>query len=137
MCDMNGQEVSVRKDGFIKAGIGEVVQLAWNASNEHQFEEKTGRRRESASDAEKQSATVCNCNCDQQQRGKHQNTGDEMSLFGKTILVAAFAAFFAIPRPAVAVDLTMYYPVAVGGPVTKIIDDMVDQWTTSSPTRRG
>jgi sn-glycerol 3-phosphate transport system ATP-binding protein len=58
MCDMNGQEVSVRKDGFIKAGIGEVVQLAWNASNEHQFEEKTGRRRESASDAEKQSATV-------------------------------------------------------------------------------
>jgi sn-glycerol 3-phosphate transport system substrate-binding protein len=29
------------------------------------------------------------------------------------------------PRPAAAVDLTMYYPVAVGGPVTKVIDDMV------------
>jgi len=56
-----------------------------------------------------------------------------MSLFGKTILVAAFAAFFAIPRPAVAVDLTMYYPVAVGGPVTKIIDDMVDRFHKENP----
>jgi sn-glycerol 3-phosphate transport system substrate-binding protein len=56
-----------------------------------------------------------------------------MSLFGKTILVAAFAAFFAIPRPAVAVDLTMHYPVAVGGPVTKIIDDMVDRFHKENP----
>ena len=38
-----------------------------------------------------------------------------------------------VPRPAAAVDLTMYYPVAVGGPVTKIIDDMVDRFEKENP----
>lgn len=32
-----------------------------------------------------------------------------------------------------AVDLTMYYPVAVGGPVTKIIDDMVQRFHKENP----
>ena len=32
-----------------------------------------------------------------------------------------------------AVNLTMYYPVAVGGPVTKIIDDMVQQFHKENP----
>ena len=41
---------------------------------------------------------------------------------------AALAALLLGPRPAAAVDLTMYYPVAVGGPVTKIIDDMVSRF---------
>ena len=36
-------------------------------------------------------------------------------------------------RPAAAVDLTMYYPVAVGGPVTKIIDDMVGGFEKENP----
>src|SRR6187397_3004809 len=38
---------------------------------------------------------------------------------------AALAVMLLGSNPAAAVDLTMYYPVAVGGPVTKIIDDMV------------
>ena len=49
-----------------------------------------------------------------------------MRLFRTTLLAAAAVTALAFgPRPAAAVDLTMYYPVAVGGPVTKIIDDMV------------
>ena len=40
------------------------------------------------------------------------------------MVAAAFAAAV-FAQPASAVDLTMDYPVAVGGPVTKIIDDMV------------
>jgi len=49
-----------------------------------------------------------------------------MKVFGRTMLAAAAVAISALaPSPAAAVDLTMYYPVAVGGPVTKIIDDMV------------
>jgi sn-glycerol 3-phosphate transport system substrate-binding protein len=49
-----------------------------------------------------------------------------MKLFGKiTVAAAALAAVAMGAQPAAAVDLTMYYPVAVGGPVTKIIDDMV------------
>jgi sn-glycerol 3-phosphate transport system substrate-binding protein len=49
-----------------------------------------------------------------------------MKLFGRTMVAAAaLGALSLMSRPAAAVDLTMYYPVAVGGPVTKIIDDMV------------
>ena len=49
-----------------------------------------------------------------------------MKLFGRTMLAAAALAALSFGAgPAAAVDLTMYYPVAVGGPVTKIIDDMV------------
>jgi sn-glycerol 3-phosphate transport system substrate-binding protein len=48
-----------------------------------------------------------------------------MKFFGRTTLAVALAALSLSWRPAGAVDLTMYYPVAVGGPVTKIIDDMV------------
>src|SRR5438309_6688066 len=43
-------------------------------------------------------------------------------------VAGALGALSLMPRPAAAVDLTMYYPVAVGGPVTKIIDDMVSRF---------
>src|SRR6476660_3510059 len=45
-------------------------------------------------------------------------------------IVASLAAGM---RTASAVDLTMYYPVAVGGPVTKIIDDMVQRFEKQNP----
>jgi sn-glycerol 3-phosphate transport system substrate-binding protein len=48
-----------------------------------------------------------------------------MNISKRTILAAAALALSLGSKPASAVDLTMYYPVAVGGPVTKIIDDMV------------
>ena len=52
-----------------------------------------------------------------------------MKKFRLTVLVAAaLAALGTGLRSASAVDLTMYYPVAVGGPVTKIIDDMVQRF---------
>ena len=56
-----------------------------------------------------------------------------MKLFGKVLVAAAVAALAALPRTASAVDLTMYYPVAVGGPVTKIIDDMVERFHKDNP----
>lgn len=56
-----------------------------------------------------------------------------MRLFGKMAWAAAVAALAALPRTASAVDLTMYYPVAVGGPVTKIIDDMVERFHKDNP----
>src|SRR5437763_127451 len=49
------------------------------------------------------------------------------------MLMGSLAALFLMPRPAAAVDLTMYYPVAVGGPVTKIIDDMVGRFEKENP----
>ena len=56
-----------------------------------------------------------------------------MSLFGKLMFAAAAFGLAATPLPAAAVDLTMYYPVAVGGPVTKIIDDMVGRFHNENP----
>jgi sn-glycerol 3-phosphate transport system substrate-binding protein len=56
-----------------------------------------------------------------------------MKFFGKTVLATAFAALISAAQPAFAVDLTMYYPVAVGGPVTKIIDDMVGRFEKENP----
>src|SRR6185437_10354579 len=53
--------------------------------------------------------------------------------FGQTILGGALAALLLSAQPAAAVDLTMYYPVAVGGPVTKIIDDMVGRFEKQNP----
>lgn len=49
------------------------------------------------------------------------------------LMAAAFAVLSMAARPAAAVDLTMYYPVAVGGPVTKIIDDMVSRFEKDNP----
>src|SRR2546421_7157550 len=51
-----------------------------------------------------------------------------MKFFAKATILGAIAALLLTPRMAGAVDLTMYYPVAVGGPVTRIIDDMVDRF---------
>jgi sn-glycerol 3-phosphate transport system substrate-binding protein len=49
------------------------------------------------------------------------------------LMAAALAVLSMAARPAAAVDLTMYYPVAVGGPVTKIIDDMVSRFEKDNP----
>src|SRR5438309_4305981 len=66
-------------------------------------------------------------------RGKRRNQREaDLRVFGRMMLAAALALFL-MPRPAAAVDLTMYYPVAVGGPVTKIIDDMVDRFGKENP----
>src|SRR4051794_32917225 len=43
------------------------------------------------------------------------------------------AGLATMPLPAAAVDLTMYYPVAVGGPATKIIDDMAAAFQKENP----
>jgi sn-glycerol 3-phosphate transport system substrate-binding protein len=56
-----------------------------------------------------------------------------MKLFARATILGAMAALLLAPRMAAAVDLTMYYPVAVGGPVTKIIDDMVDRFGKDNP----
>ncbi|MBU6457088.1 MAG: ABC transporter ATP-binding protein [Bradyrhizobium sp.] len=44
LCEFEGQPVSVRQDGFSKAAPGEAIQLAWSASDEHQFDQATGAR---------------------------------------------------------------------------------------------
>ena len=40
-------------------------------------------------------------------------------------LAIGLFATFAYVQSALAVELTMYYPVAVGGPLTKIVDGLV------------
>jgi sn-glycerol 3-phosphate transport system ATP-binding protein len=48
LCEVEGQPVSVRQDGFSRAHPGDDVWLAWDAAHEHQFDQKSGRRPNSA-----------------------------------------------------------------------------------------
>jgi sn-glycerol 3-phosphate transport system ATP-binding protein len=50
LCEVEGQPVSVRQDGFSKAHPGDDVRLAWNAGHEHRFDRTSGRRLDSAVD---------------------------------------------------------------------------------------
>jgi sn-glycerol 3-phosphate transport system substrate-binding protein len=55
-------------------------------------------------------------------------------LFRRLTCAIALAATLAFGGTAAqAVELTMYYPVAVGGPITKIIDDMVARFEKAHP----
>ena len=44
LCEVEGQPVAVRQDGFSKALPGDDVRLAWDAAHEHQFDQTSGRR---------------------------------------------------------------------------------------------
>jgi sn-glycerol 3-phosphate transport system ATP-binding protein len=44
LCEIDGQPVSVRQDGFSKAVCGDDVRLAWTGRDEHQFDQATGQR---------------------------------------------------------------------------------------------
>ncbi|MGB7541708.1 MAG: ABC transporter substrate-binding protein [Burkholderiales bacterium] len=51
----------------------------------------------------------------------------------KTAWTLVFAALMAGSFPAKAVDLTFYYPIAVGGPLTKVIDGLAAQFEKENP----
>ena len=51
-------------------------------------------------------------------------------------LAASLAAGLAAAPALAATDLTFYYPVAVGGPVTKTIDDMAAAFNKENPDIR-
>ena len=43
LCEIEGQPVSVRQDGFSKAAPGDDIRLAWADRDEHQFDQTTDR----------------------------------------------------------------------------------------------
>jgi sn-glycerol 3-phosphate transport system ATP-binding protein len=57
LCEIDGQQILVRQDGFSKAMPGDNIRLAWMASGEHQFDRTTGQRIVSATNDLKQFAT--------------------------------------------------------------------------------
>jgi sn-glycerol 3-phosphate transport system substrate-binding protein len=50
-----------------------------------------------------------------------------------TLAASLAGAFLALPAHAEAVDVEFYYPVAVGGPITKIVDDLAAQFNKENP----
>jgi sn-glycerol 3-phosphate transport system ATP-binding protein len=44
LCEIEGQPVSVRQDGFSKAAPGDDIRLVWTEGCEHQFDQATDRR---------------------------------------------------------------------------------------------
>lgn len=56
-----------------------------------------------------------------------------MNRFSRTAAAAALAATLASGTAASATEITFYYPIAVGGPITKIIDGYVADFQKSHP----
>jgi sn-glycerol 3-phosphate transport system ATP-binding protein len=57
LCEIDGQSILVRQDGFSKAVPGDSIRLAWLTSDEHQFDQTTGHRLAPATNDMKQLAT--------------------------------------------------------------------------------
>src|SRR5262245_55043870 len=57
----------------------------------------------------------------------------KIDLFRSLFFAVLASALSLFTAPASAVDLTMYYPVAVGGPIPKIIDDLVARFHKDNP----
>ncbi|WP_461209962.1 ABC transporter substrate-binding protein [Desulfocurvus sp. DL9XJH121] len=50
-----------------------------------------------------------------------------------SIIAASLVLSIALGAQAMAVDLTMYYPVSVGGPITKIVDGLIADYEKDNP----
>jgi sn-glycerol 3-phosphate transport system ATP-binding protein len=57
LCELMGQLVAVRQEGFSRAAPGEDIRLAWATVDEHQFDKTDGRRLVAAASETRQSAT--------------------------------------------------------------------------------
>ena len=57
LCELDGQTISVRQDGFSKAAPGDEIRLVWAPSDEHQFDSTSGELRAAATSEAKQFAT--------------------------------------------------------------------------------
>ena len=57
LCELDGQAISVRQDGFSKAAPGDEIRLVWAPSDEHQFDSTNGERRAAATSEAKPFAT--------------------------------------------------------------------------------
>jgi sn-glycerol 3-phosphate transport system substrate-binding protein len=55
-----------------------------------------------------------------------------MNIFARLAVAASFMAA-AFASPAAATEITFYYPIAVGGPITKIVDRYVAEFTKAHP----
>lgn len=51
----------------------------------------------------------------------------------KALLIAGIMTSCAVTTASAQTELTMYYPVAVGGPLTKVVDGMVDEFEKKNP----
>ena len=51
----------------------------------------------------------------------------------KKIIFSMLGLFFFLTSQSFGIELNMYYPVAVGGPLTKIVDGMVDEFERKNP----
>src|SRR5438876_9368658 len=51
----------------------------------------------------------------------------------KKLLAAIFIGFLTAVSPAQAVELTFYYPIAVGGPLTKVVDNLAAAFQQEHP----
>jgi sn-glycerol 3-phosphate transport system substrate-binding protein len=82
-----------------------------------------------------QTGTVSSGPCPAKQKISNKTEAKKMLRKVKTLLmiVAATAFLASTPMAGAETELTMYYPVAVGGPLTKIVDGMVADFMKENP----
>jgi sn-glycerol 3-phosphate transport system ATP-binding protein len=57
LCEVEGQLVAVRQNGFSKAAPGDTIFLGWDSIHEHQFDKTSGRRLDTAAGGASQAAS--------------------------------------------------------------------------------
>ena len=57
LCEIEGQPVAVRQNGFSKAAPGDTIRLGWDSIREHQFDRTSGRRLDTAAGEPSQAAS--------------------------------------------------------------------------------
>jgi len=57
LCEIDGQPVAVRQNGFSKTAPGDTILLGWDSIHEHQFDKTSGRRLDTAAGGVSQTAS--------------------------------------------------------------------------------
>ena len=124
-CRAGAERVTARRPGLVRLQPGTPLRLSWPAEAVHLFDAGTGRRCPDR---------ACPTGGPPDRRDPAMTPFSPTRLPSAALLLAALLAALAPPaRAGEKVQLSFFYPVAIGGPVTKIVDDLVAGFETENP----
>ena len=123
-CRFAGTMLTARVRGTEAPRRDARVRLGWRRSAMHIFDGDTGRRLDPAGGRRSPPTD----------RDRPRREGNlQMKTFVRALLGAALAATALAGPAAAATEISFYYPVAVGGPITKIIDGYAADFEKENP----
>ena len=133
---LGGDSFVVRLAGRTAAEAGDTVRLAWDAADVHWFDRRPGdgsRGRERRSSACRIGRAKNAGGIEPARKGRNM---DRRQFLAGTAAVAGTG----LAKPAIAqagaAEISFFYPVAVGGPITKIIDGYAADFQKANPDVR-